>query len=328
MFNFKKLVKSVVIFCILMVTVTQNIYAFTPRTEFSNDDANLIYWKKPYNPFLRNWSLAGGNCTWYAYGRAWELMGEKPNLSVNGAHRWFSYNDGYERGTEPRVGAVACWSDKSNSVGHVAIVEAVDGDMVTLSESGWSYTNKFFTTKTKHKNDLDYTVSGVTRRFQGYIYLPIKLDPMINLESDIDSIPTTPMVNIEQLKQMRENISQYEQEPGIKIYINGQYMEFSPECAEIENVISVPARDLIESLGGTVRWIEEEHKIDAFINDSILTTRLNSNVLFLNSMAIKTDSIVQINENGKTMFPLKAVITVLGGRIISIDDAKNVHISI
>ena len=80
------------------------------------------------------------NCTTYAYGRAWEILGHEPDLCHGSAVHWFdnngvssNSNDSYERGDEPQIGAIACW-DMGN-YGHVSVVEKISGDMITVSES-------------------------------------------------------------------------------------------------------------------------------------------------------------------------------------------------
>lgn len=107
-----------------------------------------------------------GNCTAYAYGRAAEILGHNPNLSVRSANYWYEDNkngtngvEKYEYGSEPRLGAIlVIWN-------HVAVVEQInsDGSIVT-SESG--YDSYFFKTLTRPKGDY-----GLGREFYGFIYV-------------------------------------------------------------------------------------------------------------------------------------------------------------
>lgn len=58
------------------------------------------------------------------------------------AHTWWNQADGrYDRGHEPRVGAVLAFSaSRSMPVGHVAMVSKVIGDReVLLTHANWSY---------------------------------------------------------------------------------------------------------------------------------------------------------------------------------------------
>lgn len=79
------------------------------------------------------------NCTTYAIGRAWELLGEMPNLSINSAYTYWSYNkqtNAYPYGSKPRLGAVAVFSN--SPYGHVGVVEKIyeDGSF-DMSHSAW-----------------------------------------------------------------------------------------------------------------------------------------------------------------------------------------------
>ena len=116
------------------------------------------------------------NCTAYAWGRWYELLGTKPKLYTGNAETWYPKGtayDGYKRGQTPKLGAVACWAKgvagkASDGAGHVAIVEEIysDGSILT-SNSAYKGTN--FYTKKLAKG---YKVNGYT--FQGFIYLPIE----------------------------------------------------------------------------------------------------------------------------------------------------------
>ena len=107
------------------------------------------------------------NCVGYSWGRAYELLGKKPKLSRGNAENWYGYNDGYERGQEPRLGAIMCWKGKGNLAGHVCNVEKhfSDGSVIT-SNSNYSGT-EFYLKEFKKP----YKISS-NYEFQGFIYLP------------------------------------------------------------------------------------------------------------------------------------------------------------
>lgn len=108
------------------------------------------------------------NCTAYAWGRAYEILGTQPKLSVNGAYQWWSYNKNnkiYPYGKTPKLGAVACWSYPGNG-GHVAVVEKITSTTITMSHS--AYSGKTFYTKDYPINS-SLNVNGYT--FQGFIYI-------------------------------------------------------------------------------------------------------------------------------------------------------------
>ena len=115
------------------------------------------------------------NCTTYSFGRFAEGAGVQtvPTLSRSNAEDWYSFNDGYERGQTPRVGAVCCFRDGNFSGdGHVCIVEAVNGDgSILVTESG--YGGYFWRQNTRHPGGA-YPYSDTTEGyiFQGFIYNP------------------------------------------------------------------------------------------------------------------------------------------------------------
>ena len=97
----------------------------------------------------------------------------KSRLSKRGsASEWWSINKKngyYNYGQEPQIGAIACWSN------HVAIVEKIDGNTVTASQSHWGG-NYFDTTTFK---------SGTNRfgqKFYGYIYACEKINEEVEQE--------------------------------------------------------------------------------------------------------------------------------------------------
>lgn len=321
----KKIISGMAIVSLLLPIT--NAFAYTPRTTLSADDCNTQYWaySATGNVFSRNWALSGGNCTWYAYGRAWELLGKRPALSVNGAHRWYGYNDGYERGAEPKLGAVGCWSDDASTVGHVAIVEAIDGDNITFSESGWSYTNDYFKTVTRNKYNMNYSVGGIERKFQGYIYLPIveteivDEQPLVVAEAPI----TAPVVDIKDLYVTGKLIPVTK--PDINIYINGKYMPFSERAVNDNGTTLVPARDLIEAFCGIVGWDNDTKTLTANIADSVLNVGLDSNIFYINNTKIEADKPLTMNEKGQTMIPLRVVLNMIGAKISISDNYKNIY---
>lgn len=114
------------------------------------------------------------NCVGYAWGRFYEITGQRPRLSRANAEMWYGYTaDGYRRSKTPALGAVICWSKgkvgvSSDGAGHVAIVEEIksNGDIVT-SNSGYKSTRFWMQTFTKASG---YAMNGYT--FQGFILPP------------------------------------------------------------------------------------------------------------------------------------------------------------
>lgn len=144
-----------------VASITRSASAkFTPR--LTAPATNNAYYYSRANAYYPDYLMP--NCTAYAWGRAYEILGSIPNLSRGDAFQWWGYNAGkYASGQTPRVGAIVCWgSPEGLGKGHVAVVEEMNGDTLTLSESSWG--GFLFRTRQINKNNMG---AG----FQGYIYL-------------------------------------------------------------------------------------------------------------------------------------------------------------
>lgn len=85
-------------------------------------------------------------------------------------------SQGLEVGTEPRVGAIICWSGGSGA-GHVAyVLEVIDKNTIVIWESGWSA--KSYHWKSTHTKGNGNWVKGESwmekgnYKFEGFIYKP------------------------------------------------------------------------------------------------------------------------------------------------------------
>lgn len=151
-----------------MASLLNTGVGFTRRTT-APEYGNVYYYNGAYNPFAYNQNLIG-ECTWYVWGRAYEILGHRPNISRGHAKDFYTYNlnsGAYPYGNEPKLGAIACFAPNNHAywTGHVAIVEAVGGDgSVILSE----YNFKGF-----HVFSSDRYLNPTEARtwVQGYIYL-------------------------------------------------------------------------------------------------------------------------------------------------------------
>lgn len=110
-----------------------------------------------------------GQCTGYVHGRYMEIMGATScNLSIgNAGEYWGFVQDGYERGSTPKLGAVICWR-RPGEAGHVAIVEQInpDGSIVT---SNSAYHSTRFYTQTLYPPNYTWSSNYI---LQGFIYNP------------------------------------------------------------------------------------------------------------------------------------------------------------
>jgi len=198
---------------ILTLAATIHINAaipnFTPRTTAPNSNDRRF---TTDNPFYQV-GLGMPNCTAYAWGRAYEILGHRPNLNLGNAMYWFYNNgghpsphDNFTRGQEPRLGAIAVWGAGSfGSFGHVAVVEGINADgTVNLSESFWSGSNFAFSTNVDVNHVRGWGPPPVNQNFLGFIYLcGFVYTP---------SLPEDTPIQIPELPEEHENA--YEPEPN------------------------------------------------------------------------------------------------------------------
>lgn len=144
----------------------QNEDEYKPR--LTSPDADNTRYYSGENPFYAA-GYGMPNCTCYAWGRAYEISGKRPELSPYDACTWYDYNAEnqiYDYGDEPEQGAIACWAYADGGPGHVAVVEQVDGDMVLLSNSAYSGAEFYMDTVPAD----DPSAGRENWIFQGYIY--------------------------------------------------------------------------------------------------------------------------------------------------------------
>jgi uncharacterized protein YjdB len=84
-------------------------------------------------PVWGSYAYSGEGCAWFASARVRELTGL--GSTIYDGNSWFNWayaQFGFTRGTEPQAGSLACYTT------HIAVVEKVDGDTLTISEGGRS----------------------------------------------------------------------------------------------------------------------------------------------------------------------------------------------
>lgn len=175
-----------------------------PNAKYYYSDLNR-FWKagrlapdfKYYDKIMDDGKTGGyvwGNCTWWAYSRASEVLGEplNPNLRGNAGQWWDCNKNGgfYPYGSEPKAGAIVVYAT------HVAFVEQIVNGQVYVSESGWQ-------TKTEPMSTYDdiyfhYGIPWHNRETpKGYIYVTDK--------APVNTISSTPVnynvqVSVDQLR--------------------------------------------------------------------------------------------------------------------------------
>ena len=128
-----------------------------------------------------------GQCTWWAYQRWTQLLGYEPKAISGNAGGWYDncVSKGYTRGSEPKVGAIVCCNNGfGNDTGHVAIVEAVYSDHISISEYNWNTPLGYGTANVYFSNINRSSSSKPNRHLKGYIYLPGTSDTTAPVISD------------------------------------------------------------------------------------------------------------------------------------------------
>ena len=174
-----------------MVTRPSGYKARTGRPSVSNQ----YYYNSSYNIYYKYNSLAPtgkkyyanyyvlGNCTWYACGRAMEIVANAGgNISrvqqifggdpvgiynTNASKRVFSY------GTSPKIGALAIFNYGSSGDAHIAVVEDIVNGVPYVSESGYAFGT---TVPAADRSNIIFKYQNIYnwaggRKLLGYIYL-------------------------------------------------------------------------------------------------------------------------------------------------------------
>ncbi|MCD7872575.1 MAG: CHAP domain-containing protein [Clostridiales bacterium] len=160
-----KIIKILALFSIslLILIMMFPVSAFAEDSEFeprlTPPSSDLSYYSSDLNVFTKS-GYGMPNCTAYVFGRIYEITGAEPLIKKGNAGSWWKSNirNGfYEYGSKPEIGAIVCWSN------HVAVVEQIDGNIITISQSHWG--GNYFDTQTVQSGSNRYG-----QKFYGYIY--------------------------------------------------------------------------------------------------------------------------------------------------------------
>ena len=151
---------AVLLCLVLLVPGVLVANAFSPRTTAPESD-NAYYYDAGYNGHF-----SVGQCTWYAFGRVYEINGTRPKITHGNAGDWWGMNINagyYKYGSVPALGAIACYAD--STYGHVAVVEKISGGVAYVSEGNYSAHGE-----SGHFNYGRNAFSLSSARFLGFIY--------------------------------------------------------------------------------------------------------------------------------------------------------------
>lgn len=133
------------------------------KPNFDNYDA----WVNK-NPYAQ--AKLYGQCTWFAWGRFYELYGYSPGFIGDG---WKcvdqllkTHGDKFERSTTPKAGAVFSGIGRN----HVGIVIDVKGDVLIIQEGNLDGKTNTFKDARKDWHTKEYTISQLRAAMQGVIF--------------------------------------------------------------------------------------------------------------------------------------------------------------
>ena len=137
--------RRILVFCMVVFLLYCMIFISNAEGNFGVDLSSQFYTGS--NPFYPKYY---GECTWYAWGRAYEKTDTYiswKNVLTDGkygdAWTWYenAKNARYPCGTEPRANSIAVDTSHSSTYpGHVMFVEAIDGDKMWVTEGNFSNT--------------------------------------------------------------------------------------------------------------------------------------------------------------------------------------------
>lgn len=174
----KKTIKSLsAIFVLVFVLVCGSVTASAASIQnngYKGISININV--APYTTLaaVPNWgqyAYTNSGCAWFATARTKELTGKNITTIYSGYSWWFSQYStfGFSRGSTPRAKALACYAN------HVAVVEQVNGNTITVSTGGYragksstGYTAIYDTTRAALESGDAYTGA-----FYGYVYLGV-----------------------------------------------------------------------------------------------------------------------------------------------------------
>lgn len=120
---------------------------------------------------------------------------------------------------------------------------------------------------------------------------------------------------------------------NIKVYINDKETTFDVAPQITNDRTMVPLRKIFESLGCTVKWVQDEQLIVAHNDSTLISMMIGSDVLLVYDMTTNTsdqytlDSVPVIID-GRTLVPLRAISESLGADVSWDGESKTIKITL
>jgi len=110
---------------------------------------------------------------------------------------------------------------------------------------------------------------------------------------------------------------------NIQVHLNGEPVEINPSPIIIEGRTLVPARAIVEMLGGDVDWDEETRTVSVIQDDINISLTIDSTLAIVDGQFVELDVPAQIID-GSTIIPLRFVVENLGVEVQFADNIVSI----
>ena len=112
----------------------------------------------------------------------------------------------------------------------------------------------------------------------------------------------------------------------ITVFVNGQIVTFNDAPVVKDDRTLVPAREVLESLGGNLEWDVSSQTVTAKIGTNVVVFTIDSSEATVNGVAKKLDVPAALI-NSRTYVPLRFLSDSVGGELIWIEEASAAFIN-
>ena len=147
------------------------------------------------------------NCVAFAHGMWLKILTDAEGLDYardieakmcrGNAEVYWKYNDGFERGQTPKLGAIMVWEGKGSLAGHVMTVTTIkdNGDVIATGSdySGSKFYTRTYTKKSSYRINSNYT-------FRGFIYPPLEFAYTVGTPVERDTEENQVKIDITNLR--------------------------------------------------------------------------------------------------------------------------------
>lgn len=110
------------------------------------------------------------------------------------------------------------------------------------------------------------------------------------------------------------------------IYVNNEPKQIPAPPMMIENTTMIPIREVIEGLGGTVEWDEENQQVIIHLDDTVLSLSIGKTESELNGTKDQIETAPQMI-NDKTYMPLRYICESIGANVFWEEQVQKISIT-